>query len=88
MKPASATRRGAKPVDLGGERRVEGLARGEAAVLDDARWRRRARAASREPRGVGLLLITAATGIPASSIACMLLPRPEIRTTIDMRRAV
>ena len=27
-------------------------------------------------------LITAATGRPASTIACMLLPRPEIRITI------
>jgi hypothetical protein len=32
--------------------------------------------------------MTADTGTSASSRACRLLPRPEMRTTTDMRRAV
>src|SRR5690349_20846096 len=38
-------------------------------------------AAMPRPAASGRLLITALTGMPASMSACMLLPRPEIRTT-------
>src|SRR5689334_9662413 len=40
--------------------------------------------ASCRPPAPATLLITAATGMPASRIACRLLPRPEMRTTTAM----
>src|SRR5205807_9636509 len=47
----------------------------------------RAAAVSR-PSAPGSLLMTVVIGSPASSRACMLLPRPEMSTATDMNRSV
>src|SRR5207302_482803 len=47
----------------------------------------RAAAVSR-PSAPGSLLMTVVIGSPASSSACMLLPRPEMSTATDMNRSV
>jgi hypothetical protein len=68
--------------DLGRQRGIEVLARGEVAMIDsdggDA-----ARGGQCQTAASGRLLTTAAQvpGRPASRSDCMLLPRPEIRMT-------
>src|SRR5471030_2488767 len=71
----------AKTIDRLRQRRVERIARGEVAVGDDGGSDAAAGAYS-SPAASARLLITAATGKPASTMACRLLPRPEIKMTM------
>src|SRR5512134_194433 len=87
MKPASATRRGAK-------RSISAAsAASKSSRPARPRWSTtcvampRAAAIAR-PSASARLLMTALTGIPASRSACMLLPRPEMRTTTKLEHHV
>src|SRR5512135_41558 len=83
MKPASAT-------SLGAWRSISSASAASKASRDAKSRCATVRVATRHSRAIAspaasaTLLTTAETGSPASSNACMLLPRPEMRTTIDM----
>src|SRR3954469_16272650 len=81
MKPASATRRGRNSSTVAA-RAASNSSRLAKCPCSTTRVATPRAAASSRPLAPATLLITADTGRPASSSACMLLPLPEISTTI------
>src|SRR6185503_4994987 len=80
MKPASATSRGEKR-SISAASAASNASRVPCAPCSTTlAWMPRVRAKAR-PAAPASLEMTALTGIPASTSACRLLPRPEIRTT-------
>src|SRR6185436_20203275 len=83
MNPAQATSRGEKLSSSAASTFSNASRVGKSACLTTRTGMPRLAAISRPP-APATLLMTADTAIPASRIACRLLPRPEMRTTSAM----